>query len=161
MTEEFEAPLVAPLQTVLPEWIDFNGHMNVAYYVLAFDYAVDVYLDALDAGASYKQSGVGTTFALQANVRYLRELKLNEPIRITVQLLDYSEKCTHYFMTMYHAEEDFVAATCEQINIHIKLPERRSAPFPPSVMAKLASMMKSHKTLGVPEGAGAGIGIRR
>ena len=23
--------------TVLPEWIDHNGHMNVAYYVLAFD----------------------------------------------------------------------------------------------------------------------------
>ncbi len=161
MNIEHPAPLIAPEQRVLPEWIDYNGHMNVAYYVLAFDIAVDVYLEAIDFGEAYKNAGTGTSFALQSNVRYLGELKEGDPIKITCQLLDFNHKCTHYFMQMYHATEGYLAATAEQVNVHIGLPERRSTPLPDHIIANLESMLESHSKLGTPEGAGAAIGIRR
>jgi len=161
MNKTIQGPLEAPLQRVLPEWIDYNGHMNVAYYVLAFDIAVDCYLEALDFGEAYKKKGTGTSFALQSNVRYLGEVKEGDPLRITIQLLDYDHKCTHYFMQMYHAEEGYLAATAEQLNVHIGLPERRSAPFPDNILANLEQMLVAHRQLPVPEGVGASIGIRR
>jgi len=161
MSKTIQTPLEAPLQHVLPEWIDYNGHMNVAYYVLAFDIAVDGYLEAIDWGEDYKKQGIGTSFALQSNVRYLGEVKEGDPLRITTQLLDYNHKCTHYFMQMYHAEEGYLAATAEQLNVHIGLPERRSKPFPDNILANLEEMLAAHRQLPKPEGAGAQIGIRR
>lgn len=161
MSTKYPAPLVAPEQRVLPEWIDYNGHMNVAYYVVAFDIAVDVYLEAIDFGQAYKNLGTGTSFALQSNVRHLGELNEGDPLKITCQLLDYNHKCTHYFMQMFHATEGYLAATAEQLNVHIGLPERKTAPLPENILANLEEMLASHKTLGVPDGAGATIGIRR
>jgi len=146
---------------VLPEWIDYNGHMNVAYYVLAFDQAVDYFLTHIGVGEAYNASGAGSTFTLQSNVRYLQEVKEGDPLRITVQLLDFDAKRAHYFMQMYHADDKFLSATAEQINMHIKFPERRSAPYPDATYAKLESMMADHSKLDSPDGVGAPLGIRR
>ncbi len=154
-------PIEITGQSVLPEWIDYNGHMNVAFYVLAFDKALDKIFDMLDIGAAYVQRTGDSAFVLQNHVAYLAELKLHDPLRVTFQLLDWDAKKAHYFMQMYHATEGFLSATAEQVMMHVSLETRRSSPFPAEAQAKLAALQEAHRSLPRPESAGASIGIRR
>lgn len=159
---QYEAkPIDITGQSVLPEWIDYNGHMNVAFYVLAFDKALDKVFDLLDIGVDYVNRTGDSAFVLQNHVAYLAELKLNDPIRVSFQLLDWDAKKAHYFMHMYHATEGFLAATAEQVMMHVSLKTRRSSPFPAEAQEKLAAMQAAHGKLPRPETAGASIGIRR
>jgi len=153
--------LTAPLIHVPEAWIDYNGHMNVAYYVLAFDQCVDCLLENLGIGESYAASGAGSSFTLQSHVLYLAEVGLGDPLHITAQLLDYDSKRLHYFMQMYHAEKGFLSATCEQVSLHIDFGTRRSAPFPGSTSQRVEAMATSHAKLEKPPQAGATIGLRR
>src|ERR1044071_9049643 len=84
----FFAPFVSSLMRVEPAWIDYNGHLNMAYYNVLFDRAVDEVFELLDCGADYVKHGF-STFTAEVHVRYLRELKEGDPVRVTFQLLDY------------------------------------------------------------------------
>jgi len=158
---DIAAPIDSHRETVRPEWIDYNGHMNVAYYVLAFDHATDVLFDALGMGESYRQATDHSTFSLQIQVTYLRELQLGAPIRVTTQLVDHDAKRLHYFHEMYHAEEGYRAATCECLSIHVDLSARRSVPLPADILARLAALMVAHRDLPRPDEVGSVIAIRR
>jgi acyl-CoA thioester hydrolase len=158
---DFAAPIDSHRGTVRPEWIDYNGHMNVAYYVLAFDHATDDLFDALGLGVAYREAADHSTFSLQIQVTYLRELQLGAPIRVTTQLLDHDAKRLHYFHEMYHAEEGYRAATCECLSIHVDLTARRSAPLPADIQARLAALMAAHADLPRPSEVGRTIAIRR
>ena len=90
--------------TVLPEWIDVNEHMNVAYYVLAFDEAVDSLWEVLGITENHINVSNSSTFAVESHITWQRELAINEPYIITSQLLAYDNKRIHQLMRMYHAE---------------------------------------------------------
>jgi acyl-CoA thioester hydrolase len=162
MTEGFaEAELEVGQQTVLPEWIDYNGHMNVAYYVLAFDRGVDEFMSQMGITPEYLETEKSSTFTLEMHINYLQELHLGDPIRLTCQLLDADSKRVHYFLRMFHAEAGYLAATSEQMMIHVSLESRRTCPFPPKVSEVIDQMMAAHKVLPFPDQAGRKMGIRR
>ena len=162
MSEGFtEAELEVERQSVLPEWIDYNGHMNVAYYVLAFDRGVDEFMDQMGITPEYLETERSSTFTLEMHINYLQELHLGEPIRLTCQLLDADSKRVHYFLRMFHAEEGYLAATSEQMMIHVSLESRRSSPFPLEVSNVIDQMMAAHKALPFPDQAGQKMAIRR
>jgi acyl-CoA thioester hydrolase len=98
-----EAPLQIYRDKVRPEWIDHNGHMNVAYYVLGFDYATDAFFDYLGLGQSYLQRANGSTFAVEMNVSYVREVHEGDPLVFRTWLLGHDHKRLHYYHEMYHA----------------------------------------------------------
>lgn len=139
---------------VLPEWIDINGHMNVAYYVLAFDKAVDVLWAQLGITDDYIQSGAGTTFAVECHVTYQRELREGDPYRITSEILAYDEKRIHQFQRMYHAGQKFLSATGEWMNLHVDLETRRVSPWPASVLGALSELTGRQKGARFPQEAG-------
>lgn len=147
--------------TVLPEWIDGNGHMNVAYYVLAFDQALGTFCDYLDVGWSAIQKRNDSIFVLENHITYQNEVLSGDDLRFTLQVLDIDEKCFHYFMRMYHASKNYLAATAEQIALHVGLDDRRAKPMPPTSQEKLAAIFARHKTLPRPPEVGRAIGIRR
>jgi acyl-CoA thioester hydrolase len=155
------APLDVHREAVQAEWIDYNGHMNVAYYVLAFDHATDRLFDLLDLGVAYVKRTNNSTFVLETHVTYAQEVKQGDPLRFTAQLLDYDAKRVHYFLQMFHAGEGYLSATSEQIALHVSLDSRRTAPFPPDQLARLAVMMAAHQGLAKPAQAGRVIGIAR
>ncbi len=161
MHGSFEAPLLCPPQHVLPEWIDYNGHMNVAYYVLAFDRSVDHFLACLGVGPAYVAAGNGSCFVLECHVCYLQELTEGAAIATTCQLLDWDHKRIHYYLEMFRDSETRPAATCEQITLHVDLGTRRSAPMPAPAQAALEKMMHSHGRLARPARSSSVIGIRR
>ena len=155
------APLDRHRATVLPEWIDGNGHMNVGYYVVAFDKATDTLCNQFGCSWEYTREKIGMTFVLEALVTYDREVKEGDPLRITSQILDHDAKRLHFIHAMYHADEGYLAATNELMMMNIDYETRRSAPWPEWAMERLGRMAASHKKLPVPAQAGRLIGIKR
>ncbi|MCG8545358.1 MAG: thioesterase family protein [Alphaproteobacteria bacterium] len=155
------APLELHAEPVLPEWIDYNGHMNVAYYVLAFDHATDAFLDYLGLDHDYKAKANVTTFVGDMNVTYIREVVEGDPMRFTTQLLEFDEKKFRYFHSMYHAEEGYLAATNELISLNIDLTSRRVGPMADVILQRLQAILDAHNRLPMPDGAGRVLGMRR
>lgn len=146
--------------TVLPEWIDHNGHMNVAYYVLAFDLVTDELYETWQIGEAYDEAGY-TLFTLGMNVDYLSELFEGTTVRVTSQLLDCDHKRIHYIHQMYHAETGVLAATNECLAINVSTATRRSAAFPDAVAANLQNILATHSQLETPSRAHRKLAIRR
>ena len=155
------APLDVHRATVLPDWIDWNGHMNVGFYVVAFDKATDTLCNQFGCSWEYTREKIGMTFVLEAHVTYDREVKEGDPLRITTQVLDHDAKRLHYMHMMYHGSEGYLAATNELMMMHIDYETRRSAPWPGWAMERLDKMAAAHKSLPVPAQAGRLIGIKR
>src|SRR3546814_554117 len=139
---------------VLPEWIDYNGHMNVDYYLLAFDQATDLFFDHLGLGAAHRAATGGSTFAGDIHLTYRRELREGDPLRVTSQLLGFDEKRLRFFQHMYHAEEGFLAATMESLGLYVDLARRRVAPFPAAIRERLAAVFAADRDLPLPPEAG-------
>jgi acyl-CoA thioester hydrolase len=136
--------------TVRPEWTDYNGHMNLAYYLLAFDYGTDNLYDLLDLGRAYRDRVNRSMFTLEAHLNYERELDTGAPLRVTTQLIDFDAKRVHYFHCMHHAREGYLAATNELLAIHVDLAARRAAPFPREALDRLERLMAEHAALPTP-----------
>jgi len=155
------APLELYRTAVRPEWIDYNGHMNVAYYVLAFDYATDAFLDYIGLDHGYKAKAGVTTFVADMNVTYVQEVFEGDPLRFTTQLLAFDGKKFRYFHSMYHAEKGYLAATNELLSLHIDLATRRVGEMAPVITQKLSEIFEEHRKLEIPSGAGRVLGMRR
>ena len=119
---------------VLPEWIDINDHMNVAYYVLAFDQGVDALWRRFGLTDEYIEEHRSSTFAVESHVTWQREIGEGEPYLITSQILAYDAKRIHQFMRMYHADDQYLCATAEWMNLHVDMQVRRVAPWPREIL---------------------------
>ena len=161
MTTPIQAPLDEHRETVRREWIDYNGHMNVAFYVLAFDRASDVWFEHLDLGEAYRARTGCSLFALELHVVYLSELKHGDPLRITTQLLDHDDKRLHFFHRMYHRDRGTLSACLEIMALNVEMAARKARPFPPRALARIEAVAAAHAALPRPAEAGRIIGIRR
>jgi acyl-CoA thioester hydrolase len=142
------APFVSSVMRVEPAWIDYNGHLNM-----------DEVYELLGLGLDYLKNRRHSTFTAEVHIRYLRELKEGDPVRVSFQLLDYDEKRLHYFEELHHAEEGWLSATSENMALNVAMDAKKTAPFPADVMAHLARMKAAHATLPVPQGAGRRIAM--
>jgi acyl-CoA thioester hydrolase len=155
----FFAPFVSSVMKVEQNWIDYNGHLNMAYYNVLFDRCVDEAYDLLGIGANYLSAHKHSTFTAEAHVRYLREVHENDPVRVTFQLLDYDTKRIHYFQQLFHATDGWVSATSENMTLHVDMRAKKVAPFPETVMRTLSRMQAAHNRLPRPEAAGRSIAM--
>ena len=155
----FFAPFVSSLMRVEPQWIDYNGHLNMAYYNVLFDRAVDEVFELLGCGLDYVKTRQHSCFTAEVHVRYLRELSSGDPVRATFQLIDYDSKRLHYFEQLFHAEHGWVSATSENMSLHVDMTARKTAAFPPDVADRIARMRAAHAHLPVPEAAGRRIAM--
>jgi acyl-CoA thioester hydrolase len=155
-----EKPYTAPDQQIESDWIDYNGHLNMAFYNVLFDRCVDRVYDELGIGEAYVRESGGSCFTLQVHLNYLSELSLGVPVGVTLQLVDFDEKRLHYFQTMTNRNTGELAATSENLAIHVDMATRRSAPFPADILTRIEALHRSHAELPDPEYLGRGIGIR-
>ncbi len=156
----FFAPFVSSVMTVEPGWIDYNGHLNMAYYNLLIDRAVDEAFALCGLGPDYVKERNGSFFTAEIHVRYLRELPVLTPVRTTIHLIDYDEKRIHFFAELCHATEAWISATSEQLALHMDMGTRRVAPFPDDILTGLAAMKAAHSVLPAPEAIGRKIAMR-
>ncbi|MDP2411372.1 MAG: thioesterase family protein [Pseudolabrys sp.] len=153
------APFLSSVMAIEPAWIDYNGHLNVAYYGVLFDRAVDEAYELIGVGPDYLKQTGHSTMVVETHMRYLRELHLDHPVQVSVQLLDYDAKRFQVFEELRHATEGWVAATCETMTLHVDMTAKKVAPFPEAVMEALAAMKAAHAVLPRPDSAGRRIAM--
>jgi acyl-CoA thioester hydrolase len=144
---------------VLPQWIDANGHMNLAYYVVLFDQATDALYDLIGVGQAYRDATGYSTFTAETHMLYERELLVGERVRVVSHLLGVDTKRLHYFHEMFHAEHGHRVAAQELIGLHIDLRIRRVAPFPPELSARLQEIARARRDQPLPQGVGRRISM--
>ena len=154
---DFAAPFRSSRMSVEDDWIDYNGHMNVAYYLVLLDRCIDEAFEQLGMGADYVAREHASFFTVEIHINYLRELPPRAPVTATLQLLAHDEKRIRIWQELYHAEEGFLSASCDQLFLHVDMKTRRTAPFPDQVVTRLKAVSSAHSTLPWPERAGRAI----
>jgi acyl-CoA thioester hydrolase len=143
-----------------PPWIDYNGHLNMAYYNVLFDRATDEFWLELGIGPDYMKTRNGSTFTAECHLRYLREIHLDDPVRVSLLLIAADEKRLHTFEELRHATEGWLSATSENMTVHVDMAARRVAPFPPDIRARIQVVVGAHSAVARPEGIGRYIAMR-
>lgn len=161
MTAVVTAPLELLKENVKDEWIDYNGHMNVAFYMLAFDLAVDRLFGQIGLDQDYLRRCNASSFTLEAHIGYAAELTRDEPFSVYMRLLDFDHKRMHIFLEMYKDRSNELSATAEFIMMHMDMNMRRSSPYPEFIYTALAEIYETQKDLPRHENTGHVIGIRR
>ncbi len=144
---------------VKPEWIDANGHMNLAYYTVAFDLATDLIFDVFDCSYSYKDRVGCGTFAAESHNMYEAELLLGERARIVTWVIGVDAKRVHLAHEMYRLDDGRRAATQELMYLHVDLRIRRVVPWPDEIRARIEAAHKAHATGARPEWVGRRIAM--
>jgi acyl-CoA thioester hydrolase len=139
---------------VLPEWIDANDHMNLAYYTVLFDYATDALFDAIGIGREYKNSNNKGTFVVETHNSYERELLVDDRVRVSTQILAMDAKRLHLAHEMFMITSGQRAATQELMFLHVDLLARRVEPFPHEVRERVAAAVAAHVHLPRPDWVG-------
>lgn len=161
MSLESSVELTKTTLTVAPEWVDYNGHMNLAFYVLAFDKATDNFYDQLGIGLDYRAQRDSSMFTLGINVDYLREVFQGDVLCITTQLLAVDKKRLRYIHQMYQGTDDSPVAINECLAIHVNMSNRKSEAFPEATQTRIDRAMASHQHLAQPASAGRILGKKR
>lgn len=156
-----EKPVESEVMSVRDDWIDYNGHLNMAYYNVLFDTAVDQVCERLGLGPGYVKECNASFFTAEVHVCYVRELSVGMPVRATLQLIDFDSKRAHLYQELRHAEEGWLSATSEQISLHVDLEARKVVPWPDDILANLTALARAHSTLPRPERSGRRIEIRK
>ncbi|WP_109466442.1 thioesterase family protein [Albibacillus kandeliae] len=146
---------------VKPEWIDYNGHLNMAYYSVLFDQGVDDVWDRFGLGPAYRDERKMTTYTAEFHIRYIRELHVNDKVTCSFQIVDYDAKRVHSYQELYH-EDGWLAATGESLFLSIdQSGAPKVAPFPEDIMAKIREFAGEQSDLPRPDNAGRQIAILR
>ncbi|MBX3576870.1 MAG: thioesterase family protein [Rhizobiaceae bacterium] len=153
-------PFVSRAMDVEKAWIDYNGHLNMAYYNVIFDRGADDAFEAIGLGPNYAKERRLTTYTAEIHVCYVREIHLGDTVTVTTQLLDADEKRFHFYQEIIHSE-GWVSATSEVLALHVDMAGPKVAPMPADIAANVKAMLAAHASLPRPERAGRSIGIKR
>ena len=153
------APFLSSVMQIEPQWIDYNGHLNMAYYNVLFDRAIDELWLELGIGPAYMRERHGSTFTAECHVRYLREIHQDDPVQIAILLVAADEKRLHTFEELRHADEGWLSATSENIHLHVNISARKTAPFPPDIRSRIERVAEAHRGIVRPEGIGRKIAM--
>ncbi len=145
---------------VSPEWIDYNGHMNDACYVVVFSKAIDEFMLRIGLTESFRNAHQVSIYTLQSMVHYLREASEGEPLRVEVELLESDSKKLHVFFTMKHGDTNTELAAMESLLLHMDMTTHRSTPFLPETQAHVHEIQQSRTGHPMPELAGRKIALR-
>jgi len=145
---------------VKPDWLDANGHMNVAYYVSAFDDGGEIFFQDCGLGWDYTRAGEGSIFMASCDLDFRRELFVDDPLRVETRLIDWRAKLVHTWQAIYHRDEGYLAATAEMLFVHIGFADRRSRPMSETTQRRLHEIKQVHDRLPRPDNLGRKIEIR-
>ena len=153
------APSPVHREIVRPEWVDYNGHMNVAYYVLVFDHATDAVFDRMDLGKAYRETTGCSLFVGEAHVTYEQEASAGDRLRVTSRILGFDGKRIILYHEMERDDGDGLIATNEVLCLHVDLASRRTAPLPAAAVERIRRATVSDGAVSRPLRAGRAIGL--
>ena len=148
-------------ETVLTDWVDYNGHMNVAYYVLIFDHATDVLLNHVGLNENYRNRTSESVFVVESHIVYSHEVFEGRKVEIETLILDVDDKRLHIFMTMREIGSSITAATIEIMILHVDLNTRKSSSFPTQIKLVLSQLKEKHRSFIQPSQIGRQIRFKK
>ena len=133
-------------QKIIKDWIDYNGHMNVAYYLLIFDrYGADKLNTIFKMGEeSAKNTGM-STMIVENNIAYKRELKVNEEVDINLIYFNHDKKRLHYKFEMINKKDNSLSATFEALALYVNLKDRKVSEFEEEKISIMQNFIKENK----------------
>ena len=148
-------------ETVISDWVDYNGHMNVAYYVMIFDNATDVLLDYVSLNEKHRKATSESVFVIESHIVYEQEVLEGTRIEIETLVLDVDDKRLQLFMTMREVETSVTTATIEIMLLYVDLKTRKSASFPTHIKHELSRLKENSLSLINPSQIGRQIGFKK
>ena len=133
-------------QKVIKDWIDYNDHMNVAFYILIFDkYGSDTLNDLFLMGEDSAKETKKSTMIVESFITYNRELRLNDEVDINCTYFNHDDKRLHYKMEMIHKEKKYLASTIEILALYVDLDKRKVADFEEEKIKIMDKFIKENK----------------
>jgi acyl-CoA thioester hydrolase len=161
MMMSFPAPYDRFEGEVKSEWIDLNGHMNFAYYIVLFDQAFDLMLAEWDLDWEYTKRTNQGLFAVETHTLYEQELVVGAAVRVRSWVIDVDSKRLHVAHEMYRTLDMRRAACIETLNLHVDLENRRVTPWPEAQRSTLDAAALAHREAGLPEWVGRRVQMRK
>ena len=138
--------MILKTEKVIKEWTDYNGHLNVAYYVRIFDIAADIMLDNFKMGGVSAKKDKKSTFVVEMHTHYNQEVKLGEEVETHLTYIDHDKKRIHYKLSMFHKEKKYLAATNEILSLYVDLNQRKVVEFDPDRIKIMNDFIKKNLT---------------
>ncbi len=130
---------------VKSEWTDYNGHMNLAFYIHLFDSAWEVLLQKFNIGEDAAKIEKRTTFAVESHTTYDMEVKVGDEVDINLLFIDFDKKRIVYKLEMIHKSEKYLAATTEVCSLYVDLNSRKVTEFEESKSNLIKNFIEDNK----------------
>ena len=144
---------------ILEEWVDYNGHLRDAFYLLIFSYATDALMDRLGLDSQNRETSGHSLFTLEVHLNYLHEVKLGAHVEVRTQLIGHDKKRLHVYHSLHLVGDERALAGNEQLLLHVDLAGPRSAPFGEHSLALLQAIEDQQRDLPRPEHVGRVIAL--
>ena len=138
--------MILKTEKVIKEWTDYNGHLNVAFYVRIFDIAADVMLDNFKMGGVSAKKDKRTTFVAEMHTNYYQEVRLDEEVETHITFVDHDKKRIQYKLSMFHKEKRYLAATIEVLSLYVDLSKRKVVEFDPDRLKVMDDFIQSNSS---------------
>jgi len=138
--------MILKTEKIIKEWTDYNGHLNVAYYVYVFDIAADIMLNNFKMGGESAKQDKKSTFVVEMHTNYNQEVKLGEEVETQLAYIDHDKKRIQYKLSMFHKEKKYLAATNEVLSLYIDLSQRKVTEFGPDRVKIMDDFIKKNSS---------------
>ncbi len=138
--------MILKTEKVIKDWTDYNGHLNVAFYVHIFDIAADIMLDKFKMGGESAKKDKKTTFVAEMHTIYKQEVRLGEEVETHLTYVDHDKKRIHYRLTMFHKQKKYLAATNEVLSLYVDLEKRKVTEFDPDRIVLMDDCIKKNSS---------------
>jgi acyl-CoA thioester hydrolase len=154
-------PLSTYRSEVLPEWVDYNGHLRDAYYLLLFSLATDALMDQLGLDAAGRAATGHSLYTLECHLNFVHEVKLGQQVEVRTQILGHDAKRLHLNHSLHLLGQAPQLAASEQLLLNVATALGRAAPFAETVHGEVAALARLHQGLPAPQFAGRTIRLAR
>ena len=139
-------PIFLSSQKIVKDWIDYNNHMNVSYYLLIFDkYGADILNDTFKMGEHSARTTGKSTMIVESHITYNQELKMNDEVDVNLVFFDHDKKRLHYKMEMIHKQKQYLASTIEVLALYVDLNNRKVSEFERDKLEIMDNYIKTNK----------------
>jgi carnitine 3-dehydrogenase len=155
--DDLSQPLRLHEARVLPEWIDYNGHMTESCYLQVFGDASDALFRYVGIDEAYHRAGL-SYYTVETHIMHLREVEAGAPLHVATQILSTDEKRIHLFHSLHRSDDGMRLATAEQMLLHVDTNAGRACPARPDVLARVTRIADVHRDLPRPDFVGRQVG---
>ena len=145
--------------TIIPDWVDYNGHLRDAFYLLIFSYATDALMDRLGLDSDNREASGHSLFTLELHLNYLHEVKLGAEVEVHTQLIAHDAKRLHLYHSLHLTGDDKELSGNEQMLLHVDLAGPHSTPFSETTLARLKAIVTEQADLPAPQYIGRVIAL--